>query len=105
MLIEEYETIVCNNKENINKMINYFITFMKIKSNKYVGIDFEFNRIKNQRKIALFQINLETNNVKTIFMFYPPHLTEQQIGVLKDLLTNTNIILHGGESFRYSIFV
>jgi|SaaInlStandDraft_5_1057022.scaffolds.fasta_scaffold00837_14 hypothetical protein len=98
MLIEEYNTIICNNKENINKMIDYFITFMKIKDNKYIGIDFEFNRIRNHRKIALFQINLEINKTKTIFMFYPPDLNNTEIKILKKLLINEMVILHGGES-------
>ena len=98
MLIEEYNTIICNNKKNINKMIDYFITFMKIKTDKYVGIDFEFNRVKDHREIALFQINLETNKTKTIFMFYTPDLNKNQINILKKLLIKENVILHGGES-------
>ena len=60
-------------------MINYFKTFMKINDKKYVGIDFEFNRVNNERVVALFQINLETPNTKTIFMFYPPDLNEKQL--------------------------
>ena len=79
-------------------MINYFKTFMRIKDKKYVGIDFEFNRVNNERVVALFQINLETPNTKTIFMFYPPDLNEKQLEVLKKLLYTENIIIHGGES-------
>ena len=58
-------------------MIEYFKTFMKIKNNKFIGIDFEFNRIDNQRKVALFQIIYHIS-LKTIFMFYPPDLNKKQ---------------------------
>ena len=98
MLIDNnYNIILADRKENINKMIEYFKTFMKIKNNKFIGIDFEFNRIDNQRKVALFQINLESPTVKTIFMFYPPDLNKKQLKVLK-LLYQENVIIHGGES-------
>jgi hypothetical protein len=98
MKINNYNLILGDNKENIKKMINYFKTFMKINDKKSVGIDFEFNRVNNERKIALFQINLESPNTKTIFMFYPPDLDKKQIKVLKQLLYTENIIIHGGES-------
>jgi hypothetical protein len=98
MKIEDYNLILGDNNENINKMINYFKTFMKINDKKKVGIDFEFNRVNNERQIALFQINLESPNTKTIFMFYPPDLNKKQLKVLKQLLYTENIIIHGGES-------
>ena len=98
MKINNYELILGDNKENLNKMINYFKTFMKINDKKSVGIDFEFNRVNNERKIALFQINLETPGTKTIFMFYPPDLSKKQLKILKKLLYSENIIIHGGES-------
>lgn len=98
MKIDNYNLILGNSTENLNKMINYFKTFMKIDDKKYIGIDFEFNRVNNERKIALFQINLESPNIKTIFMFYPPDLTKKQLKVLKQLLYSENIIIHGGES-------
>lgn len=98
MKINEYNLILGNNEENISKMIKYFKTFMKIKDKKYVGIDFEFNRVNDERQIALFQINLESPGTKTIFMFYPPDLTEKQLKVLKKLLYTEDIIIHGGES-------
>lgn len=98
MKINEYNIILGDSKENIEKMINYFKIFMKIESKKNVGIDFEFNRINNERKIALFQINLESINTKTIFMFYPPDLNKKQMKVLKQLLFTENIVIHGGES-------
>ena len=98
MKIEDYNIIICNSKSNIKDMINYFNIFLKIKNNKYIGIDFEFNRVNNERKIALFQLNLESKNVKTIFMFYPPDLDSNQLKILKKLLFNEKIIIHGGES-------
>lgn len=98
MKIDNYNIILGDRNENLNKMIMYFKTFMKIKDKKSVGIDFEFNRVNNERQIALFQINLESNNMKTIFMFYPPDLNKEQLKVLKQLLYNEEIIIHGGES-------
>jgi len=98
MKINNYNLILGDNKETLKKMINYFKTFMKIKDKKQVGVDFEFNRVNNERKIALFQINLESPNTKTIFMFYPPDLSINQVKVLKQLLYSEDIIIHGGES-------
>jgi hypothetical protein len=98
MLLDNYKILICNNKSKIKLMIEYFNLFMKLKKEKFVGIDFEFNRVNNERKIALFQINLETKNNKQIFMFYPPHLDEDQMYVLKKLLFSELFILHGGES-------
>jgi len=98
MIINNYNIILGNTKDNINKMINYFNVFMKIKDEKHIGIDFEFNRVNNERQIALFQINLESKNTKTIFMFYPRDLNKDQLNILKNLLYSKNIIIHGGES-------
>lgn len=98
MKLDNYNLILGDTEKNLNKMINYFKTFMKIDDKKNVGIDFEFNRVNNERKIALFQINLESPNTKTIFMFYPPDLNKKQMKVLKQLLYSENIIIHGGES-------
>ncbi len=98
MKIDDYNLILGDDKKNLDKMIHYFKTFMKIDDKKYVGIDFEFNRVNNERVIGLFQINLESPNTKTIFMFYPPDLSKKQIKVLKKLLYSEDIIIHGGES-------
>lgn len=98
MIVENYNIIVCDNEDKIKNMIDYFKKFIKIKNNKLIGIDFEFNRIKSERKIALFQINLESDNDKIIYLFYPPHLNAKQIKLLKKLLYNETVILHGGES-------
>tara|TARA_Y100000590_G_scaffold301774_1_gene340189 strand:+ start:117 stop:1169 length:1053 start_codon:yes stop_codon:yes gene_type:complete len=98
MKINDYNLILGDNTKNLDKMIHYFKTFMKIDDKKYVGIDFEFNRVNNERVIGLFQINLESPNTKTIFMFYPPDLSKKQLKVLKQLLYSENIIIHGGES-------
>ena len=102
---KKYKVIICDNKDKITDMINYFKFFIKIDTKDYpiIGIDFEFNRSldKKSREIALFQINLETlNNKGQIYLFYPPDLNKEQINVLKKLLTSNKIktIIHGGES-------
>jgi hypothetical protein len=98
MILNNYKILICNNKSKIKLMVDFFNEFMKLKEEKFVGIDFEFNRDNNERKIALFQINLESKNHKQIFMFYPPHLNDDQMYVLKKLLFSELFILHGGES-------
>lgn len=98
MIIDNYNIIIVKSNKDIKKMIDYFEIFLKIKNNKFVGIDFEFNRINNERKIALFQLNLESKNVKTIFIFYPPMLNKNNLKSLKKLLFSEDIIIHGGES-------
>jgi hypothetical protein len=99
---KKYNISLVNSKDKINFMIDFFNKFIENESNqKFIGCDFEFNRVqKTQREIALFQINLETENNGTIFVFYPPELNDEQNKVLIKLLTNDKIIkiLHGGES-------
>lgn len=100
---KNYNIIICKNDKLINEMIQYFSNFNNLKKERYIGIDFEFNRSldNTMREIALFQINLETeDNIAYIYMFYPPDLNEKQILVLKKLLLNDKIkkIIHGGES-------
>ena len=78
-------------------MIQYMEHFIKLKEDKYLGLDFEFN----SKKIALFQINFESNLPDNfIFVFYPPDLSTDQKKILINLLTDNNSlkILHGGES-------
>ncbi len=94
--------IICeNNKLNkyLEKYINDFINdSSKNKKDSYIiGIDFEFNRIKNKREIALCQINFEKNQSSDIFLFYPPNISKE---IFKNLLISPNIIkiLHGSES-------
>lgn len=98
MIIDNYNINIVKSNKDIKRMIKYFDIFLKIKNNKFVAIDFEFNRINDERKIALFQLNLESKNVKTIFIFYPPMLGKDDLEMLKKLLFNENIIIHGGES-------
>ena len=65
------------------------------------GLDFEFNASPEGKKIALFQINLESSKKECkIFLFYETHLNKDNIKILKKLLTNNEIIkvLHGAES-------
>ena len=84
-------------------MIEYFDSYNKLDKERFIGIDFEFNRSldNTMREIALFQINLETNDdIAYIYMFYPPDLNDNQVKILKSLLLNSDIkkIIHGGES-------
>lgn len=99
---KNYNLIVVKSKKDLNDMISYFIYFLKLKSDfKCIGMDFEFNSSTEGKKIALFQINLETEkNNANIYLFYPPDLSDKQIKVLVDLLINKNIkkVLHGAES-------
>lgn len=99
---KNYNLIVVKSKKDLNDMISYFIYFLKLKSNfKCIGMDFEFNSSTEGKKIALFQINLETEkNNANIYLFYPPDLSDKQIKVLVDLLINKDIkkVLHGAES-------
>ena len=102
-----YNILLVDTKKKIEYMIDYFKNFIKlqnknIKEKFYLGMDFEFNRVrKTDKDIALFQINLENDsNESIIFVFYPPELNNSEMTILIDLLTNEHIIkiLHGGES-------
>ena len=83
-------------------MLEYFKKFRLSKhNNKSLGLDFEFNSSPEGKKIALFQINLESDDENAmIYLFYPPDLDKNEIIELKDLLIDTNIkkILHGAEA-------
>jgi hypothetical protein len=92
--------IICkNNKLNrdLEKYIIDFINNPSKTSDKIIGIDFEFNRIKDKREIALCQINFEYNNKSDVFLFYPPNIDKN---IFRKLLIADNIIkiLHGSES-------
>lgn len=94
---KKYYTIVGDNKDNRNLMIEYMEHFIKLKNEKYLGLDFEFN----SKKIALFQINFESDLPDNfIFVFYPPDLSKDQKKTLINLLTDqvSLKIIHGGES-------
>ena len=96
---------------------------------RYISMDFEFNNCSfkkgkgdlydkcveesiGSKEIAIFQIlltnivNAEHSNAEnsnehnTIFLFYPPDLSEKQTKVLIDLLIEPDIIkvIHGGDS-------
>ena len=96
---KQYIIHICDNLKNINFMIKWINDYLVIKKKRYVGIDFEFNRVNNKRQIALCQLNMEIENDNTayIFIFYPPSIKNN---IFLKLLTDTSIIkiLHGGES-------
>jgi hypothetical protein len=93
-----YYILVVDNNEKMNFMNEKFKEFNNEKT--IIGLDFEFKKVsKNEREIAIAQINLENhNNNAYIFIFYPPKLKNKIL--LLNLLCNKNIIkiLHGGES-------
>lgn len=97
-----YNVNICDSKFIINEMIKIFNIFLKKKDNeKYLGIDFEFNKVNDKRTIALCQLNLEdSSDNANIFLFYPLDLSKKQIDIFKKLLIDKSIIkiLHGGES-------
>jgi ribonuclease D len=72
------------------------------KEKHYIGIDFEFKQVaKENREIALMQINLENDsNIGYIFVLYPPDLTKENYDLLIKLISTPEIIkiLHGAES-------
>ncbi len=99
---KNYEIFVVKTNNDIKNMILHFNKFIKLgNKKKFISLDFEFNSSPEGKKIALFQINLETENEDgTIFLFYPPDLNTEQTNILKQLLTqeNTKKILHGAEA-------
>ena len=99
---KSYEIKIIKTKDDLSEMIEYFKKYMVSNDElKYVGLDFEFNSSPEGKKIALFQINLESkSNIGKIYLFYPPDLSDNQKKVLIDLLTDNKIkkILHGAES-------
>ena len=97
----KYNICICTTDKNIKFMIQYITKFLSIEEKRYVGIDFEFNRVNNIRRVALCQLNLEIKSLNEhyIFLFYPPDITKIS-NIFLELLVSTNIvkILHGGES-------
>jgi ribonuclease D len=90
--------VICKDEKTNKYLEKYIEDFINYNGIKIIGIDFEFNRIKNKREIALCQINFEKDNKKSdIFLFYPPNINKN---IFIKLLTDINIIkiLHGGES-------
>ncbi len=89
--------IICKNNKLNRYLEKYIIDFINYPNEKIIGIDFEFNRIKDKREIALCQINFEHNNKNDIFLFYPPNIDKN---IFRKLLISDNIIkiLHGSES-------
>lgn len=100
-----YQVLLADTKDKIEFTIDFFKKFIKIKGNKYIGVDFEFNKVsKDEREVALCQINLEDDsNIGNIFVFNPNEFNKNQTNIYIDLLTNNEIgktikVLHGSES-------
>jgi hypothetical protein len=102
-----YHIMRVDNKNKIEYMINHFKKFkdhqLKNKKEKhYLSIDLEYNKVsKEKRDVALFQINLECDDINAyIYVFYPPELNKNQEKELIDFLATEEFIkiLHGSES-------
>jgi hypothetical protein len=95
-----YYVLKIDSIEKEKYMYQYFKEFMKKETIRYVGIDFEFNKVsKEKREVALMQINLEDNtNIAYIFILNPDKLLNPDH--LIALITTKDIvkILHGAES-------
>jgi hypothetical protein len=88
--------VICKSEKTNKLLEDYIKEFIKHKGYKLIGVDFEFNRIKNKREIALCQINFIKNKKSDIFLFYPPNINKN---IFKNLLISDCIkILHGSES-------
>ncbi len=96
MVHNQLKVIICKDEKTNKLLEEYIINFISYKEYKLIGIDFEFNRKKNKREIALCQINFMKNKNMDIFLFYPPNI---QKDLFKKLLISDCIkILHGSES-------
>ena len=102
-----YEIYKIDNIKKEKKMITIFKKFIKNQKNNideqhFIGIDFEFNKVsKNNRDVALMQINIENNStIGYIFLLYPPDLEYNTHKKLIKILTTPTFIkiLHGSES-------
>ena len=89
---KDYEIIVVKDSKKREEMISYFQKFIDLKDEtKNLGLDFEFNKSDEGKKIALFQINLETSsNLAKIYLFYPPDLSKKQLNTLINLLIDNS---------------
>ena len=94
-----YNILKVDDKKKEQFMNSIFKKFIDSKNIRFIGIDFEFNKVsKTDRDVALMQINLEDeSDIAFIFIFKP---SEIDTTILLELLTNRDIIkiLHGGES-------
>ena len=100
---KKYYVLKADTPQKIKIMINIFQKFMKNeKGKRFLGIDFEFNKVsKENREVALMQINLENNTDEGwIVLLYPPELKKEELDILIQLITQPLIIkiLHGSES-------
>jgi hypothetical protein len=96
MEYNQSKIIICKDEKTNKLLEDYIKQFISYKGYKMIGVDFEFNRIKDKREIALCQINFVNENKMDIFLFYPPNIKKD---LFKNLLISDCIkILHGSES-------
>jgi hypothetical protein len=88
--------VICKSDKTNKLLEDYIKEFISYKGYKLIGVDFEFNRVKNKREIALCQIIFVKKEKKDIFLFYPPNINKK---LFENLLISDCIkILHGSES-------
>lgn len=88
--------VICKSEKTNKLLEDYINEFISYNGYKVIGVDFEFNRVKNKREIALCQINFMKKKKMDIFLFYPPNIKKD---IFKKLLISDCIkILHGSES-------
>ena len=96
-----YNILVVDNNMKEEYMNKKFQEFIELKVMKYIGIDFEFNKVsKGLRDVALMQINLEDDNSMIGMIFILNPLILRNTNNLIKLITDISAIkiLHGAES-------
>jgi hypothetical protein len=99
---KKYLVLKIDTTEREKYMVDIIKTFLKKTTKRFIAMDFEFNKVtKNNRDVALMQINMEDEtDTGILLILHPPSLNNQALPILIELLTAPNIIkvLHGGES-------
>ena len=79
----------------LNQLLSFYYNL--VDSEKFIGIDFEFNT----KIVALMQLCLEWHSdYSIVFILYPPNLEKDNLDLLKKILLDKQIpkFLHGAES-------
>ena len=93
----EYIMIIGDTKKKLSKILDLILSLKK--KRMIIGIDFEFNRVKDRRRVALCQLNLELEERGYILYFNPDELNKRGRKIFLDLLLSDNYkLLHGGDS-------
>ena len=100
---KKYLIKICKDKNDYNLMINFLKNIYNnfLDKNIIIQLDFEFNRVNEERVIALMQINIDSDlQNNNIYFLYPPDLNTEQLDYLKFFLYSNKIkkVLHGAEA-------